>query len=153
MKILVPGSRFGVIGMFYAAGISPEAFQVIKLPVFFVKDMDYEVYIVHQGPLIALFGMVGALTAGVPYLLFNMVGYGLDLNVGLGFAQDKEIGNGFINPAQIQRHDGCAFLFMDGIHHSFKELAVSCQSVFRLLSSLQCSNNVLQMYEVYLSVG
>lgn len=112
--------------MFGAFRIGPQALKVVKFAVFVVKYMYYDIYIVHQCPLVALFHMIRALITFFLHTFFYVIGYGLNLYVRPCLAQYEKISYSLVNFLQVQRHDLVAFFLLYGAYYCFKKFAVLC---------------------------
>ncbi len=125
-------------------GVFPQAFEVVKLPLLGVHDVEHDVDVIYQCPLRTVFAAVGTLAEVVFEARLNIVGNGADLRGGAGFAKNKEIGDGFVNLAQVEAHDALAFFLLHGSQQGFENLAGAGEALGCLFAGLQAGYEVLQ---------
>lgn len=110
-----------MLGVF---GVRPQAFYIIKFPLFPVEYVNDDVDIIQQGPMRPVLAVIGPFIARFPYLFFYIIRYGMYLRMRLCFANDKIIGDGFLNIPQVQGDQFFAFLILYCFQYSLEQFAV-----------------------------
>lgn len=95
----------------------PEAFEVVKLTLFFTEDVNKDVAVVHQDPAAGRFAFDGNREPTVFLFdrLAHTVGNCLDLAVAVSGADDEKIGDDHVG-AEVEENDVLGFLVFDGIN-------------------------------------
>lgn len=83
------------------------------MTLFPVKNVHYDIDVVHQGPLVSTLGMIGLFIAFFLNFLHHGVGNCLDLNMALSFAKNKKICYCFVDRTQVKAHNGLAFFLLN----------------------------------------
>ena len=110
------GSKVSVLGK---VCVAPQIFQLIELTGFPVKNVHDRVEVVHADPagvLLAL-GMLGAFANFLFDALVDIFGDGLDLGVGIAFADDEKIRRCFVEVSEVQLDDVLAFDVLNAINN------------------------------------
>ena len=131
--------------MLHPHGIHPEAFEVIKFAVLVIEYVNHDIHVIYQRPQFAALNMIRALAAFLFHCHINGIGDRFDLYGALGFAKDKEVGNRFVYLAKVERHNGLAFLFLNGAEDGFKQFTGARKAGGALLTGLQGGDYFLQI--------
>jgi len=101
----------------FARGVSPETFQFVKLPLLSQEDMNDEVYIVHQDPMVMIisFHMPWHLSRLFFQLHAHRFNDGADLQIRIACDQDENISYA-TDPGDIQNQYILPLLFKNGIY-------------------------------------
>ena len=106
--------------------VAPHILQFIKTAIFGQHDVDYDIDIIDQNPLIGLpaFVFIGELIAALFHQFFYGIGYSLYLSGAGSFADDKEICYCFRYFSQIQGNNFLAFFLLDRFDDGFKNFRI-----------------------------
>ena len=115
--------------MLYLVGVIPHFFQLIKLPVFLLKNMYNYINIIYKHPLQRLvpFMPVRQFFTFLLYFFLYGICYGFYLNIAGGFANNKKVCYRFLHLSQVQGYYIFTFFIPDSVDDRFKKLAVPRQ--------------------------
>ena len=106
--------------MFFADGIFPQLLQVIKLALVGLEDVYYDIHVVHEGPLLAILGMIRPLAALVPDNFFDIVCNCLHLSGRLNLTKDEIVCHGLRNFSKIKGKYAFTFFVLNRLQDILK---------------------------------
>lgn len=134
-----------LVVVLYTFRICPKALKVVELTLLAVEDVNDDIDVVDQCPMLAAFCMIGFFAGGFVYCIHYSITDSFDLDIGACFAENEEVSNGLVYLTEVKTDDFFALLFLDGSNNILEKFAGAGSAARGFWTPLKGCDNFLQM--------